>query len=466
MESKNWFEVSKEGLRELQEGKSKSFVLKELVQNAWDENTKKCVVKADYENEVAKISVEDDNPEGFRDLTDSYTLFQHTEKRKNPEKRGRFNIGEKQILSICEEATVETTKGTVVFDVEGRRNERKNREKGSKITVKIKMKREEYQEMLDSVKTYLIPKGIYLEVNGEKIKYIQPYKTFEASLLTEIEENRIMKRVFRKTNVNVVKSEAPILYEMGLPIQKIECEFSIDVQQKIPLSIDRDVVLPSFLTELYAEVLNHIGEDITEINSSQVWVREATTSKRIDEEILKEVINKRFGDKVCVADPFDRRSIDEAIASGYRVVRGSEMSKEEWENVKGANLICSSSKLFGATFVEGEEVKELSENQMRVRKYAQKIAERLLKFGLKVVFVKSRGDECASFGNDTLTFNISRLPKNFFNNPISAETTDLILHELGHKEGWHVEKSYHQAITKMAGELIMLALKEPAFFEV
>ena len=102
MKSKNWFEVSKEGLKQLQESKTKDFVLRELIQNAWDEDgITYCHVIAKQQNGIAYIEVEDDAPEGFRDITHAFMLFAPTYKRKNPEKRGRYNIGEKQVLAIC-----------------------------------------------------------------------------------------------------------------------------------------------------------------------------------------------------------------------------------------------------------------------------------------------------------------------------------------------------------------------------
>jgi len=42
---------------------------------------------------------------------------------------------------------------------------------------------------------------------------------------------------------------------------------------------------------------------------------------------------------------------------------------------------------------------------------------------------------------------------------------DLILHEIGHEFGNHTEESYHKALSRMAQELVILALKEPTFFE-
>lgn len=465
--SSTWFEVDKEGLKSLQLGKPKAYVIRELIQNAWDEKITTCEVQTEYNRGIALISVEDDNPEGFRDLKDSFTLFKHTYKRLDSTKRGRFNIGEKQVIAICSKAMIETTKGTVVFDSKGRFASNKKREIGSKVTVYVNMTREEYNEILENIKLYLSPKNIITLINGQKLEYKEPYKIIEATLLTEIEENRILKKTLRKTQIHVHKVDGDsYIYEMGIPVMKIECQFSIDIQQKIPLNVDRETVSPSFLKSVFAEVLNATYEDVSSDNSSQLWIRDATSDKRIQADALKNVIKKRFGDKVVVANPFDRNSIDEAISHGYKVVSGSELSKEEWKNIKDNDLMQSTSDLFGATFTSAETISELSPSQMVVKVYAQKIALRLLKIDLRVTFVKSNATAMAQYNkeNQTLTFNVSKLPNTFFDNYI--ETTSKILHELGHQFGNHTEHSYHEALTNMAQELIMIALKEPEFFEM
>ena len=115
---------------------------------------------------------------------------------------------------------------------------------------------------------------------------------------------------------------------------EIDCTFSVDIQQKIPLGTDRDTVPISFLQDVYAEVLNHTSEIIDDEASSETWIHQAMSDNRINENAVITVIKKRHGDKVCVATPGDKYSIDEAISNGYNVVHGSEMGKDEWDNVK------------------------------------------------------------------------------------------------------------------------------------
>lgn len=459
----SWFEVSKEGLKQLQLGKPKHYVARELIQNAWDEEVKVCKFISDWNNGIASISVEDDSPEGFRNLKDAFTLFAPTYKRANPEKRGRFNLGEKQALAICENAEIETTKGTVMFEKSGRKESRKSRKTGSKVSVELKMTKTEYNEMLEVIKNYLVPENIEFLINGEKVVYSKPYKIIRISLPTEIEENGIIKKTSRLSNVNILQTDGKsYLYEMGIPVIEIDCQFGIDVQQKIPLSVDRDSVPHSYVTTLYAEVLNATYQDVKEEDSSQVWVREAAANKRVSSDAVKNIIDKRYGDKVVVANPFDKNSIDDAISAGYKVITGNELSKEEWSNIRNAEAIKSSSDIFGHGLASSEPY-QADENMLAVAKLAKKIAKKCLNIDIHVSFAKWDGVS-AQYGDKCLSFNVKSLGKTFFDPPLSSRTLDIILHELGHEHGNHTEKTYHEAITKMASELILVAIENQEFF--
>ena len=55
----NWFDVDKKGLAKLLEKKGKSFILYELIQNCWDENTTKVAVTLQRSGEWAIVTVKD-----------------------------------------------------------------------------------------------------------------------------------------------------------------------------------------------------------------------------------------------------------------------------------------------------------------------------------------------------------------------------------------------------------------------
>ena len=118
---KNRFEVSTIGMRALHEGRPLWHLVKELIANCWDEEITLCKVDISHEDRgLIQITVEDDG-KGFEDITDSWTLMKPTAKRSNANVRGRFNIGEKELLSIAKYATIETVGHTVKFPKEGGR---------------------------------------------------------------------------------------------------------------------------------------------------------------------------------------------------------------------------------------------------------------------------------------------------------------------------------------------------------
>lgn len=91
----SWIIADKEGIRQNLGARGFSFVLNEMVQNAIDENITK--VEIDLPRPVngsTTLRVTDDSPDGWHDLSHSYTMFAESCKRSNPEKRGRFKDGE------------------------------------------------------------------------------------------------------------------------------------------------------------------------------------------------------------------------------------------------------------------------------------------------------------------------------------------------------------------------------------
>ena len=105
----NWFDVDRKGLAKLLERRGKEFLVFELIQNAWDQNVEEVTVTLREHDAFPgnyDLRVEDDDPEGFTDLAHAYTLFAESEKKGDVHKRGRFNVGEKLVLAMCESATI------------------------------------------------------------------------------------------------------------------------------------------------------------------------------------------------------------------------------------------------------------------------------------------------------------------------------------------------------------------------
>jgi len=464
--TKNWFTVDRKGLKALQKGKSKTFIVNELCQNAFDQNITFCdVLIQDRKGEIV-IQVVDDDPNGFSNIAHAYTLFADTYKRRDPTKRGRFNLGEKQVISICNYAEIITTKGKVIFDENGRTETDEKTDKGSIILVKFDGTTKDYKELLNHTKLLIAPDNVKFIVNESVVPPKTAFKTFEASLDTEVLEDDIMVQKFRKTSIHLHEpNNKSYIYEMGIPIMKIDCPWSIDVQQKIPLAVDRETVRNAFIQDVYAETLNYTYMDIKEEESSALWIRKATKDKRVKKSAIKVILNKRFGDKFVSRNPFDPNANDEALAHGYNVISGNQMSSEEWEQMREHNLIPSSTDLFGAKGLAIEKEEKPTLRQTLFSLFARRVAKEYLNVDLVVRYVRSNDTSRANYGGQTVTFNLSQLPATFFDK-VDWKNIKLLLHEIGHEKGNHTEHSYHDCITTMSGKLVIKALNEPTFFEV
>jgi hypothetical protein len=62
------------------------------------------------------LTVTDDAPKGWENISHAYTLYAESTKTNDPTKRGRFNEGEKAVVCLNIEAAVKTVSGCIRFE--------------------------------------------------------------------------------------------------------------------------------------------------------------------------------------------------------------------------------------------------------------------------------------------------------------------------------------------------------------
>ena len=481
-----WLEVDRKGLGKVLEKRGKAFAIFELVQNAWDaDGVSEVHIKLDpvEGRAICRLSVEDNAPEGFKDLSHAFVLFAESEKKDKPEKRGRFNLGEKLVICLCDEVAISSTTGTVEFHADGtRERSRAKRKIGSEFSALIRMNRSEFAEVQRAVNQLIVPTGIKTTFNGVEIKPRKPIATFEATLPTvRADEEGNLTPTERKTTVAVYlpvhAGERGGLYEMGIPLgetrasEKDDDKFDVDIGQKVPVNLDRMSVRPSYLKLVRALVVNEVHENLTEDDAKSVWVTQAMGSDAIQSEAVRSVITTRFGEDVVTYDPSDREANHNAAARDFQVIHGGVFPKEAWENVRKAEAIRPAGQVFpthgGSAPSTSVDEEDLTEGHRRVRRLAQVLAQELC--GIKIAVRFFRGPKVthvANYGDRTMGFNLSHLSPAFFDIYGNLPgVIDLLIHELGHEyESSHLSERYHKAITKMAGKVAVLALTQPAIF--
>ena len=486
--TQQWFSVDKEGLADLVASKGKVFVLHELLQNAWDcpaVREVRVVMAPVPGRSLVNVTVLDDDPDGFKDLTHAYTLFAASLKKSNPERRGRFNLGEKLVLSLCETASISSTTGTVWFDGKGRHQSRIQRAVGTSFNAVVRMTRDEYVEVLASVKLLIPPGGIETFVNGEKLESHKKVDLFAADLPTVVSDDGtgILRDATRSTKVQLwqpKEGEVPHIYEMGIPVVELGGgePWHIDVGQKVPLSMERDNVTPSYLRRLRAEVLNRVSASLTAEQAKAAWVTSTLGSLWVDDATVRHVVNQRFGPKAVIADLSDREGEHMAVAQGYTVVPGGAFPADAWERIRGAEAlkpagqVTPSPKPFSP---DGTPLKLLDRSdwtpEMEAFKtFALAFSNVVAGLCVNVNFTKDRGWKfnaaySKSLGETgAIVFNVGRLGMDWFVKDAWGDRVELLIHELGHHWGQHLDSSYHEALCRLGRAAVEMAIARPSFF--
>ncbi|HYD60526.1 MAG TPA: ATP-binding protein [Noviherbaspirillum sp.] len=477
-----WFDVDKEGLAQLLARKGIEFVLYELLQNAWDENTTEVKVSLEKvpSTRSARLTVEDDNPTGFADLSHAFTLFADSAKKANPDKRGRFNLGEKLVLALCNEATIESTTGSIVFDADGRRQSRRRRDRGSRFSGLVRMSQADITRCHEAVRRLLPPQGIATYYNGELLPERKPLRTIWAALPTEIADDQgVLRRTVRKVDIEIhepAPGEVGMLYEMGIPVVETGDRWHINVQQKVPVNFERDNVSPAYLARVRALVVEEMHASLTVEDANSTWVRHAVQEHghEMESDTVRRIVELRFGEKRVSYDPSDPEANCLAVANGYTVVHGSQMSATEWDAARRAGAILPAGQVTPSPkpYADGGKPLNLVSSanwtpEMRaVVAYIHRLAPKLLSTAIAVdIANEPQWPFSATYGGERLVINMGRLGKQWFAGPLPA-INQLLIHEFGHHfSSNHLSADYHKALCRLGADLANLALSEPGLFD-
>lgn len=492
MAKRNWIDHDCDGHEQVVRRRGVATLPLELLGNAWDTEAKNVSIRLTPEpgRSLVLVECEDDDPKGFDDLSDAYTLYRRSLRMEYSNKRGRFGIGEKEVLVLCTKAEIRSTKGTVVFAEDGTRHRsRLKRERGTMFSGVMKMTRAEYNEALQIIGKVIPPKGVNTTLNGHALgDYGKFIGTFTDTLPTELaREDGSLGKTTRKTEVKVYEvppGSTPHLYEMGIPVCEIpEDKWHIDIQQKVPVPRDRDSVSPSFLTKLRVAIVNNFHEELDEEDAAEAWVSEAIESDDIEKEAFDEVFEARFGEDTVIADPSDREAERRGAAAGYNVVHGGSGGKGFWGNVHRFETTKPAGKVFATAHPEfsenGRDTRvpkdKWTDGMKAVVKYLIYVSNKLLAPEMKrkeedvqiTIVCDNHNRFRAWYGCSTYTLNLQVLGHRFFDQfPDNLdEINDLTIHELGHEfSSNHLSEDYYNGLTLLGARLARLVIEEPRRF--
>lgn len=479
----DWFEVDKKGLAKLLERKGKAWVLYELLSNAWDENTSRVEVTLERVPgaRTARLVVRDDNPTGFADLSHAWRLYAESGKKGSAQARGRYNLGEKLVLSLCDEAEISTTTGTVRFDAAGRHMLRRRTDRGSVFTGLLRITNQEIDDCARAVRDLIPPAGIETIFGGETLPQRSPIATFEATLATVLaDEEGFLRRTERKTVVEVhepLDGGAGFLYELGVPVVETGDRWSLNVMQKVPLNPDRDNVPPGYLARLRALVVAHMADKLQADDANSSWVRDAIQKHGdlVPDAAISRMADLRFGEKRVAYDPSDLEANNRAVERGYTLVYGGQLSKPEWEAMRRSGAVLPAGQVTPTSRPfsdDGDPLRTLPEadwtDDIRaVVEYARRILPPLVGGPVHVTIATDiTWPFAGAYGSRRLTLNLGRLGHKWFAGPLEP-INDLLLHEAAHEFAPnHLSAEYHDALSRLGAKLTGIALTSPGLFSL
>lgn len=473
------FQVDSVGFRKRVAWRGAFGAISELISNALDEKITRCSVRFEHiEGRRYLIEVEDDSPDGFRNLEESYVLYADSYKAGNPEQRGRFNVGEKVAIAICSHASICSTTGTVVFGKDSTRRNSDKRASGTKFCGEIVSSRDEYQRTVSQVWQIIPPEGIELRFNGQLIQRPELLATITTTLptITANEDGDLM-RTERKTQVHVYRrragDESGMIYELGIPVVKVDHPYLIDVRQKVPLSTDRNSVTPGYYRRLCAAVLDGTFDKLTEDEVRSKGITEGLAEASSDAAV-QTVMEKQHGSQRFVPDPGNREATGELTAQGYTSVAPNAYDRDTWARIRQAAAVPSGSDLMPrnlTSMVPFNEL-EITPAMRRYEAFAKMVCREVLGKTLSVTFTANTGLSCvAQGGGDStsvrLTLHVKMLGASWFSDrPASSrENVDLLIHELGHHlNDQDCTRAFCNQVTMIAAKLFDLAMRKPELF--
>lgn len=474
---REWLEVNRKGLEKLVEGRSRAFIITELIQNAWDESPSYVDVTIERISGTRDVilRVSDDSPDGFSDLSHAYQLFAESKKKGNPELRGRFNLGEKLILALCRSASIVSTTGSVYFDDKGRRTGKERSDTGTVVSMVLPMLKSDYHECL--ALQFEPPAGIDTRICGRLMQARKVLAHDTITLPTVVAgTDGVLRERLRKTRIDVLPASrgSAMLFEMGIPVMPLRQDYDVNVHQRIPMNWERDNVPDAWLRRLRTAVVNLMAEHIDQDNANAPWVRDALSDKSISDEAVGRIIRSRFGEKSVAYDLSDQEANARAVAAGYQVVHGSQLSRAEWEQTRRANVLPAAGRVTPSAkpkfSANGEpqdrlEPAEYTQGMERVVAFVERASQALIGCQARCCVVRSPQRFSAWYGGRLLTFNLNRLGWSFFAEGVNEAVMDLVIHELAHEfSGNHLSDDYYRALSKLGARMAGLALKSPEAF--
>ena len=228
-------------------------------------------------------------------------------------------------------------------------------------------------------------------------------------------------------------------------------------------------------------MLNRAASSLTPDQAKASWVTSTLGSSWVDDQAIKLAITARFGDKAVTADPSDREGEHMAVAQGYTVVPGGAFPADAWTRIREANALKPAGQVTPSPrpfSPDGTPLKMIDRQDWTLSMeafavFARSFALVAADLHIGIGFTSDVGwkfqaaysmREVAFDDNGTIIFNAGRLGSRWFEQDNWRGQVELLIHELGHHWGQHLDSSYHEALCRIGRAAVEMALDRPEMF--
>lgn len=436
------FDIDTEGFKVQMSEMEPYRLVQEIIANSFDETSvSKIDCWLEHDGSMLTMSVHD-NGKGFRSIKDVFTLFRNSYKRKNVQQRGRFNLGEKEVMAVAFDGFIRSRNWKVEF-YDNKRRETTGLEdnKGTTVEARFVWNSNQIETIKKELQKLIVPNKQILNVNGYPVEKKEIARTIKGELWTITEDKESLKMVRRllETKVDVYEKEedeVAWIFEMGIPVQKLErnlkVQWHIDVQQKIPLEIKRDVVSDSYLVDIYALLANKCYDLVPKEKAGAKWINRSMV--RIEAKPAKDLLTKQYGTpKLYIPSTVDSEANEAVNKVGGVNILPNTLDRDERNHLRELQVVKLATDDFGSGLSKEYKKIEPTEEMEKYFAIVKKVAKDVIGKNIDVEVCDSDISHPAWFGFETLTYNVRFLPKrkNFFND-FTEYGIGLIVHELSH----------------------------------
>jgi hypothetical protein len=458
MGRRDWFELSHEGWQRLSMARPLGRLLLEAVQNSFDGLSSSAgATSVSVTLRPESIAIEDD-ARGIDDESLVYTVFL-SGKAEEPTKRGRMGRGLKELIAAMDAAEVETTRHTVRFGPEGRFTESNTRERGTRLVLKRRFGEAELREAETWLRLTIPPPGVTLRIDGKLVRRPKALLTLSScELETVIVQDAVERIATRPTEISLYRprrGEDAHLLEMGIPIERWDVPWHVDVHQRVPLNQGRDSVPDRFKLALRAALLEAMIHSYLDKNDLRAdWAQEVVARAPLRASVLDAYVSKVFPRGAVLGGT--SRANDRARQLGAHVIEGSSISHGSYLALSRVLETSDEYVRRRAAEFEGEPI-EPDQRQLAfaeaVRWLARRIAGRVVRVSFFARDPNDAGlleDAHTDVDAKVISFNV-RGPARF-DDILDPQTLGLVLHEIAHLESPEHDHRFIDRLQYLAGQ--------------